>query len=69
MGDNPHRIVIELEPSNGFSTKSHVHLADIVRRRVADFIERDGLSTDRMVKSVRIETTTTTEDTEDTEEI
>lgn len=56
MPDNPHRVVIELEPSNGFSTKSHAHLADIVRRRVDDLITRDGMGTGGMVRSVRIET-------------
>lgn len=57
MSDNPHRIVVELEPSNGFRTKSHVHLADIVCRRVAALIANDGMGTGDMVKSVRIETT------------
>lgn len=56
MTDNPHRIVIELHPSDGFHTKSHAHLADIVRRRVAELVGLDGMGTGDMVKSVRIET-------------
>lgn len=49
--NNPHRVVIELAPSNGSSTKSHAHVADIISRRVAGY-----LGDDRLVISVRIET-------------
>lgn len=51
MPDNPHRIVIELAPSNGFSTRNDAHAAYIIQRRVYD-----AVGTDALVVSVRIDT-------------
>lgn len=57
MRTNPYRIVIELEPSDGFHTRDNEQLADIVRGRVMDMIMRDVVGTDEMVRTVRVETT------------
>lgn len=50
MPDNPHRIVIELAPSDGFHTRSNAHAAEIVWRRVTAEFGGDDL-----VRSVIIE--------------
>lgn len=40
MSGNRYKIEIELPPSDGFSTQGDLHLAEIVVRRVREFLDR-----------------------------
>lgn len=40
MSGNRYKIEIELPPSDGFHTQGDLHLAEIVKRRVQEFVDQ-----------------------------